>query len=151
MKSRFCYKYKEFDPATYKEPRIFRNSNRLCGDGIVLAKWGGGIGFEVVPKASANGGRDYKEIAKLSGTLNSTAMAIPPAPLYLRDLQRKQSEGLCATKSFDSKVCLDYLCIEELTFSLINLCLSNGRSIVNQNLELVTQSDASMTGLGAYS
>ena len=65
-KSRLCYKYIEVDFATYKEPRIFRNANRPCGRDIISGKWEGGIDFQVVSEASANGGNDCKGMVKPS-------------------------------------------------------------------------------------
>ena len=55
-----------------------------------------------------------RELSSLLSTLNLTVMPVLPASLYIKYLQSKQIEGLCATKSFDSKVYLDYLSKEEL-------------------------------------
>ena len=55
-----------------------------------------------------------KDLAKLLGTLPSTALAILPAPLYMRYLQGQQIHSLCLKKDYNSKVALDPLCEWEL-------------------------------------
>ena len=47
-----------------------------------------------------------KELAKLLGTLSSTALAILPAPLYMRYLQRQQIFSLCLKRDYITKVAL---------------------------------------------
>ena len=63
-KSQLSCKYKEVNSAIYKEPGIFGNGNRLYGDDVIPAKREGGIDFQIVSKASANGGSDCKGIVK---------------------------------------------------------------------------------------
>ena len=49
-----------------------------------------------------------------------------------------------------SKAALDVLCKEELNWWISNLRLSNGRSVISHQVELLIRSDASKTGLGAF-
>ena len=62
-----------------------------------------------------------KDLAKLLGTLTSTAVAILPAPLYMRYLQRQQIHNLCLKIDYSNKVALDPLCKEELDWWIPNL------------------------------
>ena len=91
-----------------------------------------------------------KDLVKLLGTSSSsTALAILPAPLYMRYLQRQQIHNLRLKRDYNSKVALDPLCMEELNWWISNLRLSNERSVISQHVELLIQSDASKTGWGA--
>ena len=87
-----------------------------------------------------------KDLAKLLRTLSSTALAILPAPLYMRYLQRQQIHNLCLKRDYNSKVALDPLCKEELNWWISNLRLSNGRSVISHQVERLIQSDVSKTG-----
>ena len=82
------------------------------------------------------------------GTLSSIALAILPAPLYIRYLQRQQIHKLCLKRDYNNKVALDPLCKEELNWWISNLRLSNDRSVISLQVELLIQSDASKTGWG---
>ena len=55
-----------------------------------------------------------KDLAKLLGTLPSTALAILPAPLYMRYLQRQQIHNVCLKIDYSNKVALHPLSKEEL-------------------------------------
>ena len=48
-----------------------------------------------------------KDQLTLLGTLSSTALAILPAPLYMRYLQRQQIHKLCLKRDYNSKIALD--------------------------------------------
>ena len=54
-------------------------------------------------------GVTVRELSSFLGILNSTVLQFLPAPSYIRYLYRKQLEDLCATKSFDNKLCLDHI------------------------------------------
>ena len=55
-----------------------------------------------------------KDLAKLLGTLTSTTVAILPAPLYMRYLQRQQIHNVCLKIDYSNKVALYPLSKEEL-------------------------------------
>ena len=57
-----------------------------------------------------------KVLAKLLGTLSSTALAFLPAPLYMRYLQKQQIHNLCLKRDYNSKVALDPISKEELNW-----------------------------------
>ena len=86
-----------------------------------------------------------KDLVNLLGTLPSTALAILPAPLYTKYLQRQQIHSFCLKRDYNSKVALDPHCKEELNWCISNLRLSNGRSVISHQVELLIQSDASKT------
>ena len=91
-----------------------------------------------------------KNLAKHLGTLSSTALAILPAPLYRKYLQRQQIHSLCLKRDYNSKVALEPLCKEELNWWISNLRLSNGRSVISHQVELLIQSDTTKTCWGAF-
>ena len=70
-----------------------------------------------------------KDLAKLLGALSSKALAILPAPLYMRYQQRQQIDNLCLKRDYNSKVALDSLCKEELNWWMSKLRLSNERLV----------------------
>ena len=57
-----------------------------------------------------------KDLVKFLEILSSTALAILPAPLYMRYLQRQQIHNLCFKRDYKSQVALDPLCKEELNW-----------------------------------
>ena len=65
-------------------------------------------------------------------------------------LQRQQIHNFCLKRDYNSKVALDPLCKEKLKWYISNLSLSYGRSVISHQVELLIQSDASKTGLGAF-
>ena len=67
-----------------------------------------------------------KDLAKVLETLSSATLAILPAPLYMRYLQRQQIPNLCLEIDYNSKVALNSLFKEELTWWISNLRLPNG-------------------------
>ena len=67
-----------------------------------------------------------KDLAKVLETLSSTTLAILPAPMYMRYLQRQQIPNLCLEIDYNSKVALNSLFKEELTWWISNLRLPNG-------------------------
>ena len=75
-----------------------------------------------------------KDLAKLLGTLSSTALAILPAPTYIRYLQRQQIHNLCLKRDCNSKVAVDRLCKEELNWWISNLRLPSGRSVISHQV-----------------
>ena len=91
-----------------------------------------------------------KDLAKLLGTLSSTALLILPAPLYMRYLQRQQIHNLCLKRDYNNKIALDPLCKEELNSWILNLTMANGRSGIFHQVELLIQSDVPKTGWGTF-
>jgi len=89
-------------------------------------------------------------MSSLLGRLSSSAIAILPAPLQYRALQRQQILELGKGCGFEKVVELDQSAREELHWWVQNLRLSNGKRILLQKPQLVISSDASMKGWGAF-
>ena len=65
----------------------------------------------------------------------------------MRYLQTQQQiHNLCLKRDYNSKVALDPLCKEELNWWISNMRLSNGRSVISNQVELLIHSDASKAG-----
>ena len=91
-----------------------------------------------------------KGLAKSLGTLSSATLGILLSSFYMRYLQRKQTQTLCLNRDYNSKITLDPLCEEELDCWILQLRLSDERSVISQELELLIQAVASKTGWGAF-
>ena len=90
-----------------------------------------------------------RDLMKLSGRLSSSAIAVLPAPLQYRAIQRQQIQELASSQNYDSLVTLTEEVKEELDWWCQNLLLSNGRSLVQASPQLVIAADASLQGWGA--
>ena len=90
-----------------------------------------------------------RELSKLVGRLSASMLAILPAPLQYRGLQRQQIFELKEQGSYDHLVELTVEVKEEINWWLCNLDLYNGRSLITPPPQIVIQTDASKTGWGA--
>ena len=68
----------------------------------------------------------------------------------MRYWQRQEIHNLWLERDYNSKIALDPLSKEEINWWISNLRLSNGRSVISHQVELLIQSDASKTGWGAF-
>jgi len=91
-----------------------------------------------------------RELTSLVGRLSSTAIAVLPAPLQYRYLQRNQIQALSKSQNFDSIIPLSPQAKGEITWWIENLSLSNGRSLLTVPAQLVISSDASLQGWGQH-
>lgn len=91
-----------------------------------------------------------RELMKLIGRLSSTAIAVLPAPLQYRAMQRQQIQELSFSRNYDSLIILTKEVKNELKWWCLNLQLSNGRLLVSPPPQLILSSDASLQGWGAY-
>ena len=91
-----------------------------------------------------------KGLAKPSGRLSSTTLGILLSSLYMRYLQRKQTQTLCLKRDYNNKITLYPLCEEKLDCRILHLRLSDKRSVISQELELLIQPVASKTAWGAF-
>ena len=90
-------------------------------------------------------------LSRFLGKLNHACQAIPPAPLFYRNLQ------LCLQKSLETKDGQDYTApahltqsaIEELKWWQKHLTQWNGRCLLSRSPDLIIETDASTTGWGA--
>ena len=90
-----------------------------------------------------------RELASLIGRLSSSAIAILPAPLQYRSLQRQQILGLNSGHNFESYVNLNQDMKKELLWWIQNLDLSNGKTIIPAAPQMTISTDASRQGWGA--
>jgi len=65
-------------------------------------------------------------------------------------LQNVQIQALRRSSSFQQKVSLTPLALEELSWRVENLTLQNGRSMIPAHNQIVLQTDASKKGWGAF-
>ena len=89
------------------------------------------------------------ELTKLLGKLTSTAIAILPAPLHYRQLQRSHIKQLLKSNSYSRTIVLSKEAKQELTWWMNNLHLCNGKSLLKISPDLTIALDASMKGWGA--
>ena len=91
-----------------------------------------------------------REISQLIGTLSSTSMAVLPAPLQYRFLQKLVIQELNFYLSYEKQIVLSPQGRAEIKWLINNIRLNNGRSIVWKPPQLLIRSDASKEGWGDY-
>jgi len=88
------------------------------------------------------------ELTKLLGKLTSSAVAVLAAPLHYRKIQRSQINALWKSQSYHTSIVLSEEVKLELKWWLENLKLSNGKSLLMSEPDLVMSTDASKKGWG---
>ena len=91
-----------------------------------------------------------REVFQLIGTLSSTTMAILPAPLQYRFLQKQVIQELNFYLSYEKQIVLFPQGRAEIEWWINNIRLNNGRSLLWKPPQLLIKSDASKEGWGAY-
>ena len=82
--------------------------------------------------------------------MNATAQVIPPAPLFYRHLQRDLARALHAShQNYDTQLVLSQDSREELEWWDSKLQNWNRRSLLHREVDLIIDSDASLSGWGA--
>ena len=89
-----------------------------------------------------------KDLAKPFRTLSSTGSAILSTPPCMKYKQRQQIHSIFLIRDYNSKVVLDPFCTGQLNWWMSNLRLSNGRSVISHQVELLIKSDGSKTSWG---
>ena len=89
-----------------------------------------------------------RELTQLVGRLSSAAIAVLPAPLQYRAMQRQQILELSHQQDYDTPIVLSKVVREELNWWIQNLHLSNGRFLVTATPDLIIETDASLQGWG---
>ena len=93
-----------------------------------------------------------REVTRLIEKMTSIAQAILPAPLFYRTLQRDVSSALVMSDQNYDAPCQISPKSTELHWWVDHLTKWNGKSLVKwQGLDIVIESDASLTGWGAMS
>ena len=90
-----------------------------------------------------------RQLAHIVGKLNSTALAVLPAPLHYRELQNLKISSLHKMESYNAQTALSAAARDDLSWWLGQLQRWNGRSFIVKRPEVVIQSDASLRGWGA--
>ena len=70
-----------------------------------------------------------RDLARLLGRMSATAMAVLPAPICYRSLQRQRNAAFAIYQSFETQVQLNQASLEELQWWIKQLPQWNGRSI----------------------
>ena len=91
-----------------------------------------------------------RDLAQFVGKLSATALAIHPAPLHYRGLQRLKHQALRGSHNYSTQILLSPLAREDLEWWLHEASGWNGRSLQPTPPELELETDASQAGWGAY-
>ncbi|XP_065902413.1 uncharacterized protein [Dysidea avara] len=90
-------------------------------------------------------------LAQLLGKMNATNCVLPPGPLFYRYLQMALTNTLeQSSQCYEAQVPLTQECLEELEWWDSNMCRWNGKTLVQRDIDLVIESDASLEGWGAH-
>ena len=88
-------------------------------------------------------------LAQLLGKMNATNCVLPPGPLFYRHLQMALTNALeQSSQCYEAQVPLTQKCLEELEW-WDNMCRWNGKTLLQRDINLVIDSDASLKGWGA--
>ena len=90
-----------------------------------------------------------RELTQLIGRLSSSAIAVLPAPLHYRAMQRQQILELAGKNNFEAQITLSSKVRMELNWWIENLNLCQGKSLIAPTAQLQISSDASLKGWGA--
>ena len=91
-----------------------------------------------------------RALARLIGRMNATTQVIPPAALFYRHLQRDLARALDESQqNYDTQLRLSRDSREELEWWNSKLQNWNGKSLLDKEVNLVIDSDASLAGWGA--
>ena len=104
---------------------------------------------QLLKKSSSQASISVREIAQFIGTANTAAVAIPPAPLFYRSLQRTKHHFQKMEGGMNALVHLSESDREELNWWMHQANLWNYRSLLTPPHTLKITTDASMWGWGA--
>jgi hypothetical protein len=91
-----------------------------------------------------------RKLSQLIGRLQAGMKAVPPAPLFYRNLQRSLIEALDqGDQNYTTPTRLSLEAREELTWWMEHLSAWNGKTLLAEKPVLVIESDASRLGWGA--
>ena len=90
------------------------------------------------------------QLSQFIGKLNATAQAIQVAPLFYRALQANLQEALAVgNQNYNQMLPLGTEAQEELRWWQHHLTQWNGKTTIRKSVQIVIQSDASLSGWGA--
>ena len=92
-----------------------------------------------------------RALSRLIGKMNATSQVIPPAPLFYRHhLQMILTQALEQSfQNYDTCIPLSKRCKEELKWWDDHMCKWNGKTLIKREIDMIIESDASLTGWGA--
>jgi len=90
-----------------------------------------------------------RQVARVIGLIVSTFPAVYPGPLHYRFLEKEKTQALQLTQSYQAKMKLSQLAIEELNWWMKNVEDCNGKPIQIQDPSVILTTDASKRGWGA--
>ena len=90
-----------------------------------------------------------RDLSRLIGMMSATMLAVLPAPLHYRELQKLKIRAQKMTQSFETMVLLNKESKAELGWWITMLNRWNGRPILPLAPDLVIETDASLLGWGA--
>ena len=143
-----CDKLSEVDSDTMPSNSIVRGGNRLNHYDHISSFAEEGTNYSAMQRYIEPIRRFLKAVNSLIGRLSSTAIAILPAPLQYRALQRQQILELAEKQNFHARIVLSEEVRAEIQWWIENLMLSKGKAI-SQPPQLVITSDASVQRWGA--
>ena len=89
-------------------------------------------------------------LSRLLRKLNHASQAIPPAPLFYRNMQQSLRQALTyGTREYSNPVRINLETRRELQWWIDHLNRWNGKFLLNQKPSLTIETDASTTGWGA--
>ena len=91
-----------------------------------------------------------RDLAQIIGKMSATMLAVLPAPLCYRNLQRLKNQALLTSPgNYEAEVHLDQAAKEELQWWKHELLQWNGRPLHPPSPDLTIETDASLLGWGA--
>ncbi len=92
-----------------------------------------------------------RELSRLLGKLSHASQAIPPAPLFYRNMQDCLRRSLqYGDRQYQNPLHLSYEAREEMEWWKTHLTRWNGKLLLKRNPQLTIETDASNTGWGAF-
>ena len=91
-----------------------------------------------------------REIAEFVGKLLARALAIHPSPLHYQSLQHLKHQALRGSQNYSSLIHMSAAAKEDIEWWIHEVSKWNGRSLQATSPELEIETDASLTGWGAY-
>jgi len=96
------------------------------------------------------GSTSAQTLARLLGKMNSTICVIPSAPLFCRYLQMALSNTLeTHSQDYKGSVTLSVDNLEELKWWDTEMSKWNGKTLLNREIDMIIDSNASLQGWGA--
>ena len=147
---RFSDQYKEICASTMSSHTVFGHGDKLIDMTITFPQEKKDQIVKPCQDLLRKSSVSIQELIQLIGRLGSTTIAVLPAPLQYRAMQRQQILELSVAENYSSEIKLSDEVKTELQWYVQNLHLDNGRSAISYPPQLLIASDASLEGWGAF-